>query len=185
MSKVPIPVKSTRQANDATLEGEQVLLAEEASAVEEAIPETEPEAESAEVWRNRALRLQAEMENYRKRQRRWAEAQIAAERERLLRALTHLADNLKRALESKPGDVQSLYAGVELTHHAFMQFLERERVIPLDPEGKRFDPEVHEAVGTVPHQDAGVKAETVVEVLEQGYVVDDRLLRPARVIVAV
>ena len=49
----------------------------------------------------------------------------------------------------------------------------------------RFDPELHEALGSVPHEDAGVKAETVVEVLERGYMLDNRLLRPARVIVAV
>ena len=184
MRKVPIPVKSMRHADDATLEDEQGPRAEEAFFAEETLPETEPEAESAEVWRNRALRLQAEMENYRKRQRRWAEAQIAAERERLLRAFTHLADNLKRALESKYSDVQALQAGVELTHHAFMQFLEREGVTPVSPAGRRFDPELHEAVGTVPHQDADVKAETVVEVLEPGYILGERLLRPARVIVA-
>lgn len=179
MSEVPIPVKSLRPVNDAA-KGE-----EKSSVVEEATPGTEPEAENAEVWRNRALRLQAEMENYRKRQRRWAEAQIEVERERLLLAFTHLADNLKRALDSRHSDAQDLSRGVALTYHAFMQFLEREGVTSLDPERKRFDPELHEAVGTVPHQDAGVKAETVVEVLERGYMVNDRLLRPARVVVAV
>lgn len=185
MTRVPIPVKSMRHADDAAQEDGQTLLAEEASSAAEALPETKPEAESTEVWRNRALRLQAEMENYRKRQRRWAEAQVEAERERLLGAFTRLADNLKRALESRHSDAQDLGRGVELTHHAFMQFLEREGVIPLNPEGKRFNPELHEAVGTVPHLEAGVRAETVVEVLERGYMVDNRLLQPARVIVAV
>jgi molecular chaperone GrpE len=179
MSEVPIPVKSLRPIEDAA-KGHK-----EASVAEEAIPGTEPEAESVEVWRNRALRLQAEMENYRKRQRRWAEAQIEAERERLLLAFAHLADNLKRALDSRHSGAQDLSKGIALTYHAFMQFLEREGVTPLNPEGIRFDPELHEALGSVPHQDAGVKAETVVEVLERGYMLDNRLLRPARVIVAV
>jgi molecular chaperone GrpE len=205
MNEVSIPVQSARYEDGFPSKGERVRPAEETIASffgatedafgkEETFPaersagrtlEGTSETENAALWRDRALRLQAEMDNYRKQQRRQADAQTLVERERLLRTFIHLVDNLKRALESKHHDVQALQSGVELTYHAFMQFLAREGVIPVEPAGKRFDPELHAAVAAVPHEEAGVKAETVVEVLERGYLIDGRLLRPAQVIVAV
>jgi molecular chaperone GrpE len=193
MSEVSMSSRSTGYVDHEVFKNEQVPPMKETVASffagTEAVPGAEKmpsvEMESIEKWRDRALHLQAEMENFRRQQRRRAEARVALEREGLLRAFTHLADNLERALTGKQNDVRALHSGVELTHHAFMQFLEREGVIPVDPAGKRFDPELHEAVGTIPQQDSGVNAETVVEVLERGYLIGGRLLRPAQVIVAV
>jgi molecular chaperone GrpE len=142
------------------------------------------EEEGLEVWRDRALRLQAEIENFRKRQQRLAEGRIAADRERLLRAFLGVADDLERALTTDGVDAESLRQGVDLTHQAMMRLLDREGVEPIQAAGQPFDPARHEAVGTIPSQVAGAEPDTVAEVVQPGYCLGDRLLRPARVIVA-
>ena len=140
--------------------------------------------ESLEEWRDRALRLQAEIENFRKRQQRLAEERILADRERLLREFLRVADNLERALEADGSDGERLRQGVDLTYRALLLVLEQEGAEPIEAAGTRFDPVWHEAVGTVPHEHAGVAPDTVAEVVEAGYRLGGRLLRPARVIVA-
>jgi molecular chaperone GrpE len=146
-------------------------------------PTPREELESAEVWRDRALRLQAEMENYRKRQQRLAEERIVEERERLLRAFLPAADDLERALNANKVGLESLREGVELTHQTLMQILEQEGVKRIPTIGRPFDPTWHEAVGTVPHQKAEIEPGIVAVVVQEGYRLGDRLLRPARVIV--
>jgi molecular chaperone GrpE len=142
------------------------------------------EEETLEVWRDRALRLQAEMENFRKRQRRLAEERVVADRERLLRSFLRVADDLERALTADGVDAESLRQGVDLTYQSLMRLLDQEGAEPIEAAGQPFDPAWHEAVGAVPHVRAGAAPDTVVEVVEAGYRLGDRLLRPARVIVA-
>jgi molecular chaperone GrpE len=143
----------------------------------------------AEAWRERALRLQADMENFRKRQRRLAEEQIAEERDRLLSQFATIADDLERALQARDAGPTGLREGVALTYQAMMRLMEREGVETIRPEGNAFDPHWHEAVSTVPHVRAGVPPNTVVQVVRNGYRLakpgEDRLIRPARVIVAI
>jgi molecular chaperone GrpE len=146
--------------------------------------EVETLKEDLEMWRDRALRLQAEIENFRKRQRRLAEDRIEADRGRLLRSFLMIADDLERALKADSGDYGALREGVEVTHRSMKQLLKQEGVEPIAAEGEVFDPTRHEAVGTVPHQDVGIDKGTVVDVTQKGYRLDGRLLRPARVIVA-
>jgi molecular chaperone GrpE len=153
-------------------------------------PESPPGGTSeAEVWRERALRLQAEMENFRKRQHRLAEARIAEERDRLLNQFATIADDLERALQAREAGATSLREGVALTHQAMMRLMQQEGVEVIRPEGQTFDPRWHEAVSTVPHTRAGVPPNTVVQVVRNGYRLgkpgEDRLIRPARVIVAI
>jgi molecular chaperone GrpE len=135
-------------------------------------------------WRDMALRLQAEMDNYRKRQQRLARDQIQDERERLLAAFLDTVDNLERALQS-PGDGQALRQGVQLTRREAIQFLGKEGVQQVEALGRAFDPAWHEAVATVGHQQANVAPETVVQVVQPGYRLGEQLLRPAKVVVAV
>lgn len=148
------------------------------------VPGAKARGEDLEVWRDRALRWQAEMENFCKRQRRLADERILADRERLLRSLVGVADDLERALNADGGNAESLRRGVDLTYRAMVRLLNQEGAEPIPARGQAFDPAWHEAVGTVPHQDAGAELDTVVEVMQQGYRLGDRLLRPARVIVA-
>jgi molecular chaperone GrpE len=140
-------------------------------------------------WRDRALRLQAEMENYRKRQQRSAQIQIGQERARLLNAFLGIVDDLERALATPKGDDvpsrgEGLRRGVELTHRAAIQLLRKEGAVAITAEQEPFDPNWHEAVATVPRNGSQVAAGTVIEVVEPGYRLDDQLLRPAKVIVA-
>jgi molecular chaperone GrpE len=117
-------------------------------------------------WQALALRLQADMDNYRKRQARRADEAIGAERERLLRLIIPVVDNLARALsQDGRGD----------------EALRQEGVAPIEVIGRPFDPELHEAVATAM---TDAKAGTVVKELERGYVLGEKLLRPARVVVA-
>jgi molecular chaperone GrpE len=142
------------------------------------------EEETLDMWRDRALRLQAEIENFRKRQQRLAEERILADRERLLRAFLRVADDLERVLNADGADAGDLRQGVDLTYRSLMQLLDQEGAEPIEAVGQPFDPAWHEAVGTVPHVRAGAEPDTVVKVVEAGYRLGDRLLRPARVIVA-
>lgn len=153
-------------------------MSEPASMVEEK-PAIEP-SEGIE-WQNQAMRLQAEMENFRKRQMRRAEEAIGTERERLLRLILPLADNLERALRYDTADDNTLRQGVELTRRELMRVLEAEGVTRLDALGQPFAPELHEAVALRPAQaESGV----IVEEVEAGYKLGEKLLRPARVVVA-
>jgi len=142
------------------------------------------EVEELEMWKDRALRLEAEMDNFRKRQQRLAEERIVADRERLLRAFLAVADDLSRALSADGADAESLRQGVDMTYQGLMRLLDQEGVEPIQAEGRPFDPTLHEAVGTVDHEEVGAEPETVVEVVQPGYRLGERLLRPARVIVA-
>ncbi len=177
---VPVPVE----------EGAPPVVEAEAPVPPTPTPEPQPvaeaqeESEELEMWKDRALRLQAEMENFRKRQQRLAEDRVMADRERLLRAFLAVADDLARALSADGIDAEDLREGVDLTYQSMLRLLEQEGVEPVEAEGQPFDPAWHEAVGSVPHEEAGVEPDTVVEVVQPGYRIGDRLLRPARVIVA-
>jgi len=194
MSKVPVRVRSpSTDSDDASVAGEPPAQASRSARADVGgqdieIQETgvKPEAgeESLDVWRDRALRLQAEIENFRKRQRRLAEQQIATEREQLLRAFARVADDLERALDAQTG-IEGLRQGVQVTYRNLTRLLNQEGVESIPAKGAWFDPALHEAVSTVSHLDAGVEPQRVVEVTERGYQIGDRLLRPARVIVAV
>ena len=159
--------------------------------------ETEPKPtvqgelrEELEEWRDRALRLQADMENYRKRQQRNAQDQIGRERGRLLNAFLDIVDDLERALAAPDGDdglrsSDGLRRGVELTHRAAIQLLEKEGAVAIAAEHQPFDPNWHEAVATIPRNGGEVAPGTVTQVVEPGYRINDQLLRPAKVVVAV
>jgi molecular chaperone GrpE len=197
MHRIPIHIESSTgessspgEPSSAELESESVETRSSADRDHPAdrvhpADERHSDEQSIEVWRDRALRLQAEIENYRKRQRRLAAEEIAGERKRLLDAFAHVADDLRRALDAGESDVKGLREGVALTYRNLVYLLDREGVKPIEAQGERFNPALHEAVATVPHAEAGVQPQTVIEVTERGYTMGDRLLRPARVIVAV
>lgn len=131
------------------------------------------------------MRLQAEMDNFRKRQRRLAEDQIATEQRRLLGAFLGVIDDLERAIASPDGDEAALRQGLELTHRAALQLVGREGAEQIETEDQPFDPSWHEAVATVGRNSTDMASGTVTQVIEPGYRVGGQLLRPAKVIVAV
>ncbi len=135
-------------------------------------------------WRDRAMRLQAEQENFRKRQRRLAEERVEADRGRLLRDFLQVMDNLERALNAENSDFDNLREGVEVTQRSLHQLLKHEGVKPIKAKGQKFDPFWHEAVSTVSHEAVDTEPNTIIEVVQPGYRMDGKLLRPARVVVA-
>ncbi|MEO3386862.1 nucleotide exchange factor GrpE [Mesorhizobium sp. CAU 1741] len=143
-----------------------------------------------EELKDRALRLAAEMENLRRRTTRDVQDAKSYAIANFARDMLQVSDNLSRALEAIPADTKAsgdaglnaLIEGVELTGRAMHSALERHGVKMLDPHGDRFDPNFHQAMFEVPNPD--VPNNTVVQVVQTGYVIGDRVLRPAMVGVA-
>jgi molecular chaperone GrpE len=145
------------------------------------------EAELAEV-QDKLLRALAETENVRRRAQR---ERVDAEKYgigRFAEGLLSVADNLRRALdtlpeaEAKDDRTRGLLDGVAATERELLAAFERHGLKRVDPKGERFDHNFHQAVFEV--ENSGLPAGTVVEVLQPGYVLHDRLLRPAMVGVA-
>jgi molecular chaperone GrpE len=125
------------------------------------------------------------MDNFRRRQQRMAHDQIETERQRLLNAFLQVADNLERALAAPTGDGEGLRHGVQLTHRAASQLLQKEGVEQIEALNQTFDPTWHEAVATIGRNGTDAGPNTVVQVVEPGYRLGDQLLRPAKVVVTV
>ncbi len=139
---------------------------------------------SAEVdWRDMALRLRAEMDNYRKRQQRLAEEQIAAERKRLLTAFLTVPDNLEKIIAHlRPDDPH--HQSIKVAYDEFMKVLRLEGVEPLVTVGMPFDPLLHDAVAMVAATPGQREDMLVIGEEKKGYRLGEQVLRPARVIVA-
>jgi len=132
------------------------------------------------------LRLQAEFENFRRRSLKEKQESFKFGHQNLVKDLLSAVDNLERALEHGVQDagpeVSGILDGVELVHREVLGALAKHGVKEIEAEGKIFDPADHEAMGQVPNAD--VPPNTVLQVLQKGYVIHDRMLRPARVIVS-
>ena len=141
------------------------------------------EAEKNEA-RERMLRIAAEFENYKKRVRREQSEAESKTRESVLRDILEVIDNLERAVAVSEGvDPKALKQGVELVLRLFQNKLERYDVKSFEAKGQPFDPRLHDAISQVPTADA--PPGSVVNEVQKGYKVGDRLLRPAMVAVAV
>jgi molecular chaperone GrpE len=155
-------------------------------------PETDPAQEAAALakevaeLKDRVLRTLAEMENLRRR----TEREIADSRTYAItgfaRDLVGVSDNIRRALDAASdsgivleGPAKALVDGVELTERELLKVLEKNGVRRFDPKGAKFDPNLHQAMFEVP--DANVPSGFVVQVIQPGYMIGDRVLRPALV----
>jgi molecular chaperone GrpE len=142
------------------------------------------EAEKADL-KDRLMRALAEMENVRRRAEREAKDARAYAVTSFARDMLTVADNIRRALDSAPPAesnpaLKSLIEGIELTERDLMSTLGRHGVKRLDPEGERFDPNLHQAMFELPNET--VPNGTVVQVVQSGWVIgDNRVLRPAMV----
>ncbi len=134
-------------------------------------------------WRDAALRLKAEMENYRKRQKRWAEDEVEREKADLFRKFLEVIDNLEYALQHiNPQD--PAHQGVQLAYDGLLNLMLREGVERIFAKGQLFDPNYHDAVAMVPAARGQGDELRVVEVTSSGYRFGNRVLRPAKVVVA-
>lgn len=166
--------------------------------VDEAIEQTETDAkkdakkdELAELkaanaaLEDRALRLQAEISNMQRTNARDRQNAAKYRSQSLATNLLEVVDNFERALTSEvtSEDALTLKKGIEMVHSQLLSALEREKVTMIDPLNEPFDPNFHQAVSTMPAEE-GQATDIVVNVLQKGYLLDDRVIRPAMVIVS-
>jgi molecular chaperone GrpE len=187
------PEGASQTPGDAAPAAAQETAAEETSSAPAESPTPDPletATKEAAEFRDRWMRTLAEMENLRRR----TEREVADARTygvtSFAREVLAVGDNLQRALDALGPDVrtgadsaiQSLIEGVELTERDLLKALEKHGIKKLTPQGEKFDPNLHQAMYEVP--DASVPAGTVVQVVQAGYTIGDRVLRPALVAVA-
>ncbi|MEX0582304.1 MAG: nucleotide exchange factor GrpE [Sneathiella sp.] len=171
-----------------------------AEAVENAAPEAEAserseqedilalkEAEIAEL-KDKLLRALADVENMRRRAEREKQDAHSYAVTKFARDILGVADNMRRAIESIPDasrenqDVKNILPGIEMTESELLNTLEKHQIRKIDPKGEKFDPNLHQAMFEI--EDPSVEPGTILQVTQAGYVIADRLLRPAMVGVA-
>jgi molecular chaperone GrpE len=133
-------------------------------------------------WQERYLRLAADLDNTKKRLSQNYQRQAKREKEGLLGDFLEVADNLERGLaNTDPANPEALIEGVRAIQRQFRQTLAKHGVKPFEAQGKPFDPERHEAVSVLHRTD--LPPNSVVHIIQPGYTIGDRVLRPARVVV--
>jgi molecular chaperone GrpE len=143
-------------------------------------------AENADL-KDKFLRLAAEMDNLRRRTEREVKDAKAYSAAAFARDMLSVSDNLRRALDAVPAEARAageaglmaLVEGVEMTERAMLSALERHGVKKIEPSGQKFDPHFHQAMFEVPNAD--LPNNTVIQVVQDGYVIGERVLRPAMV----
>jgi len=141
--------------------------------------------EELTVARDEALRAQAEAQNAVRRAAQDVEKARKFALERFCGELLPVVDNLERALEAAAGDddiLKPIAEGVELTLKSFLDALKKFQIEPIDPQGEPFDPQLHQAMSMV--ENAEVEPNTVTAVMQKGYTLNGRLVRPAMVMVS-
>ena len=132
--------------------------------------------------RDETLRERADLENQRRRVARDIETARRFANERLLGDLLPVIDSLEAGLAQAPGDAGALREGMELTLRQLLKVAGDNGLVPVDPKGQPFNPEHHQAMSMVPAADT--PENHVVQVYQKGWLLNDRLLRPALVVVA-
>jgi molecular chaperone GrpE len=154
----------------------------EAASLQVQLAETQAKLDE---YRDQSLRAMADFQNLRRRTEREMLAANQNATGNVIKRYLEIFDDLERAMKKRPEndeEAQRWVEGVELTYRKFLKFLENEGVSLIDAEGKPFDPNLHEAISQEdsPDHESG----TVIGVVQQGYRLGDRVLRPARVRVA-
>jgi molecular chaperone GrpE len=174
------------EAKDSTSKAQSAEAEQASKAIRQAL--TDLKAENADL-RDRNLRIIAEMENFRRRAERDKSESMKYAASEFGRDMISVADNLRRAIEAVSKDaseqspaVKTLLEGVEATERELFKTFERHGITRFDPLGEKFDPHNHEAVVKV--DVPNVPADVIVQVLQAGYKIADRILRPATVILA-
>ena len=162
------------------------LLEPEVETLEEVTENDELAKALEEVaqYKEAALRAHADAQNVRRRAEQDVEKAHKFGLEKFAKSIVNVADNLERALASAPdtGEPDPVREGVELTLKDLLETLARFEVKMVDPHGEPFNPELHQAITMVPNPE--LEANTVMDVVQKGYTINGRLLRPAMVVVS-
>ena len=160
---------------------EEIPVEEKLELIQAALEASEAKAEEyLDGWQ----RAQAEFANFRKRQERERELAKFESVGRIIKRYLPIIDDLERALKDRPeeGDGAAWAEGIELIYRKLISILEAEGVTPIEAEGEMFDPNLHEAILQTPSDEH--ESGQVIEVMQTGYVLGERVLRPAVVRVA-
>ena len=160
-------------------------VAEDAAAETDTMtePAADPSQEAAE-WRDKYLRLQAEFDNFRKRTLREKMELVKSGGADVLKSMLSVLDDVQRAVEAsqKSDDIASLREGERMVAQKFAEVLRQKGVIEIEAAGREFDADLHEAVAKFPAANAEQKGK-VIDVVQKGYMLDDKVLRYAKVVV--
>ena len=171
---------SSEEVTDATLEE-----ATDAT-LEEALKKLVDAEEVASRANDDLLRVQAEMQNLRRRSEQDIEKAHKYSQEKFSTELLSVMDNLERALAAaanhEDDTVKAIYEGVDLTLKSFTDCFNRFHIEAVDPMGEPFDPQIHQAMTII--ENAEVEPNTVIEVMQKGYTLHGRVIRPAMVVVS-
>jgi molecular chaperone GrpE len=166
------PANSTKEGNDQT----------EDTAPDQSLEQAQ--ATIKDYW-DQMMRLRAEIDNNRKRAERDVENAHKYALKNFTEALLPIMDSMEMGMSAAVAEnatLESIRQGSELTMNMFIQVLEKQGLMQIDPIGEKFDPELHQAISMV--EDESAETNTVIKVMQKGYLLNDRLVRPAMVVVA-
>jgi molecular chaperone GrpE len=166
--------------NDEVVEEQQDQTAEETELTPEQQQIANLEAKVSEL-NTRLMRNQADLENFRRRARQEQETAAKYRAQSLIEDILPAIDNFSRALAFEPENeqVKSLHQGMEMVYRQLFDALTKEGLTEIDPQGEQFDPHLHQAVMQVESDEH--ESNIVVEVLQKGFMLKDRVIRPAMV----
>jgi molecular chaperone GrpE len=184
-AEVECDATEPEDAVDATVEAVEAVATESEPPAAEAGPE-DLQAK-LDATHERWLRAMAELENFRRRSRRDLQTNMNLAKVQVIRELLEVVDNFGRALESAPWEhqeegVRGFAEGVRMIYQQFSTVLHQMGLRPIEARGGVFDPNLHEAVSQIETEE--VPSQHVVEVVQEGYIFNDVVVRPARVVVA-
>lgn len=186
-------------ADELLVEGDVLAADQEAPAAEQAAQDASAPEQAADHWRQQAealaaqleqardqtLRAQAELQNVKRRAQLDVEKAHKYALDRFVESLLPVVDSLEKGVESASraeGSHEAMKEGMDLTLKLFLDTLSRFKVEPINPEGEPFDPNFHQAMSMVPNPQ--VEANTVLTVFQKGYTLNERVVRPAMVVVS-
>lgn len=180
------PLPDSEAAAEAQSQGETSETAAASDGTEESLEEQLQKAQSTvqDYW-DQIMRLRAEIENNRKRAQRDIENAHKYTLKNFTESLLPVIDSMEMGLVAalaENASLESIREGSELTMNMFVQVLQRSGLEQIDPLGEAFDPERHQAISMVEVE--GAEPNSVIEVMQKGFLLNDRLIRPAMVVVA-
>lgn len=173
--------KTAEQTSEEQATQEEKGLSEE----EKLQKQLEEAQQTIEDQKDKYLRLSAEFDNYRKRTLKEKAELIKNGGEKAISAILPILDDLERALANmqKLDDIQAMYDGIDLIHQKFLKTLSQEGLQKMEPVGEAFDTDFHEAIALVPAPEEAQKGK-VLDCVQTGYKLNDKVIRHAKVVVA-